>query len=270
MDKALRPDRFDCTPNTPTASKEFNHWIKTFENFVGVLPQENLDKLMVLTNFLSPTVYDLISECTSYQAATDILKNAYMKTTNEVFARHLLSIRKQQAGESVDEYLQVLKTLSKDCNFMAVSAEQHREQYIRDAFISGLQSNNIRQRLLENKTLDLKTMFDQSRTLDAAQKSMESYNPAMLHEPAVNALSSSSGSQTNKESELYLKKENDTKKCWNCGNASHAKMKCPARDSVCFNCGRKGHFSKVCRSTREPVQSASNKSTAAIHFPTIA
>ena len=54
-------------------------------------------------------------------------------------------IRKQQPGESLYE----------DCNFESVTAEQHKNEYIRDSFISGLQSNSIRQRLLENNTLDL-------------------------------------------------------------------------------------------------------------------
>ena len=39
----------------------------------------------------------------------------------------------------------------------------------------GLQSNSIRQKLLEHKTLDLKTMFDQTRALESAMRSSESY-----------------------------------------------------------------------------------------------
>ena len=58
-----------------------------------------------------------------------------------------------------------LKTLSKDCNFPSVTASKYREESIRDAFITGLRSPSIRQRLLENNTLDLKTMFGQARSL---------------------------------------------------------------------------------------------------------
>ncbi len=47
----------------------------------------------------------------------------------------------------------------------------NREEAIRDAFITGLLSNAIRQRLLKNKTLDLGSMFSQARALDSAQKS---------------------------------------------------------------------------------------------------
>ena len=49
-------------PIEPTAAKEFRHWIQTFEYYIEVLPQEGLDKLKILTNFVSPTVYDSAKE----------------------------------------------------------------------------------------------------------------------------------------------------------------------------------------------------------------
>ena len=94
------------------------------------------------------------------------LESHYVKPANEVFARHRLATRHQQTGETLDEYLSALKVLAKDCNFKTVTAKEHCDESIRDAFISGLLSPAIRQRLLENKTLDLATMFDQARTLE--------------------------------------------------------------------------------------------------------
>ena len=41
----------------------------------------------------------------------------------------------------------------KDCDFKTVSFEQYKTEMIRDAFINGLQSNQIHQRLLEIKLL---------------------------------------------------------------------------------------------------------------------
>ena len=113
------------------STKEFSHWFKTFQNFLSVLPmlqvfpQQNLEKLMILTNLLSPTVYKVINESSMYDDAVSVLISAYIKSTNEVFAQHLWSIRKQQPGESLDEFLQALKALSKDCNFKPATAEQH-------------------------------------------------------------------------------------------------------------------------------------------------
>ena len=62
-----------------------------------------------------------------------------------------------------------------DCNYAAVSAVQNREAAIRDAFIAGLSSGYIKQRLLEENTLELRTVFDKAQSLEDAQKNAESY-----------------------------------------------------------------------------------------------
>ena len=108
----------------------------------------------------------------------------YIKPTNELYARHILATRCQQSAETLDEYRQVLKTLSKDCNYQNVSSIEYREESVRDTFISGLTSGLIRQRLLENNTLDLKTMFDLARSLESAARSSEMY---MATPPSFNA-----------------------------------------------------------------------------------
>ena len=171
MDSLLKPESLDTDPNSSSASKEWTHWLKTFQNFMSVLPIEGLNKLCVLTNYVTPKIYESFAECATYDEAIQTLEALFVKPTNEIFARHLLATRCQHPGETLDEYLQsLLKTLSKDCNFKSVTAALHREESIRDAFISGLQSSLIRQRLLENKTLYLAAIFDQARSLYLAQQ----------------------------------------------------------------------------------------------------
>ena len=60
--------------------------------------------------------------------------------------------------------------LAKDCNFKKVSAAVYRDEAICDAFITGLLSNAIWQRLLEHKTLDLNSMLSQARALRLGTK----------------------------------------------------------------------------------------------------
>ena len=90
MEKALRPARFDVSPNTPSSSKDFTHWFKTFEYFLEVLPPDNLDKLRVLTNFVSQSMSMSMSmnnslECLAYESVIELLKGIYVIPTNEVF-----------------------------------------------------------------------------------------------------------------------------------------------------------------------------------------
>ena len=96
--------------------------------------------------------------------------------------------RKQEPGENVDQFYQQLLHLSKDCQFKAVTADDHRNEYIRDSFISGLTSIHIRQRLLENNTLTLQEALQQARSLESAQTHANSYvdsSKSTVPEPQV-------------------------------------------------------------------------------------
>ncbi|XP_020901303.1 uncharacterized protein LOC110239892 [Exaiptasia diaphana] len=266
IDKVLRPERFNADPSSAGASKSWIHWCRTFENFLAVLTEEDLDKFGVLTNFISPTVFEYVEGCTDYKSAIEALQNIYVKPTNEIYARHLLATRRQQAGESLDEYLQSLKTLSKECNFKPVTATEYRDEYIRDAFISGIQSNQIHQRLLENKTLHLKTMFDQARALDSAMRSSESYfapQPITTAAAAPEIVSQNQSNQSQNQSTLAA----TDPLCFFCGNSRHPRSKCPAKDATCNKCQKKGHFTKVCRGK---ASTKPNEVSAALWSPTLA
>ena len=53
---------------------------------------------------------------------------------------------------------------------------------IGDAFINGLLSNNIQKRLFESKTSDLESAFDQARSLDITQQSLNAYTQPLTTE----------------------------------------------------------------------------------------
>lgn len=109
MERLLKPERLDCDTNSPTAAQEWRHWLQTFKTFIAVLPQENLKKLGLLINFVSPKIYESISECTTYDDALTTLQSQFVKPTNEVFARHRLATRRQEPGESLDVCFRALK-----------------------------------------------------------------------------------------------------------------------------------------------------------------
>ena len=76
MEKVLRPERLDVSPNTVDAPRAWRHWLATFENFIESLqrPDENLDKLRILTNFVAPEIYELFSDFNNYDEAIAKLK----------------------------------------------------------------------------------------------------------------------------------------------------------------------------------------------------
>ena len=136
MAKFLKLSCLDIDPNSTTAAKEWKNWLRTFENFIQAecgTGEDAPDKLKFLVNCTSSTVFDFIEDCTTYEEAKQVLQGLYAKPKNEIFALYLLSTRRQQPGESLTEFFQELKKLSKDCNFEAVSAEKYREEMIKDS-----------------------------------------------------------------------------------------------------------------------------------------
>ena len=265
MDRFLRPERFDTAPDHQNAAKSWKHWLRTFETFtasaIDTSSTTGPSKLDLLINFLSPTLYDFIADSTEYNAAIDILKNIYVKPANEIFARHVLSTTKQEPGQPLDQFLQTLKTLSKDCNFKAVTAEENQDAAIRDAFISGLSSSQIRQRLLEKSTLKLKDAFDLARSLEMAEKHSQTYytNPVASVtdklQPITTSNDSDSKSSFHEDCACALSHfPSGSNKCFFCGYNRHPRQKCPALNAMCKGCGKKGHFQKVCQTTKRQAK----------------
>ena len=263
MEKVLRPAILKVDPCAPDATKIFRHWEKTFANFIESLNTQNQEtqtnKLAALINFVDASVYDLISDCTQYEEAIQTLRKTFDKKKNVIFARHLLATHKQEMGQPMDVYLQHLKNLAKDCQFEQVSAEQHREEAIRDAFISGLNSPNIRQRLLESKSLDLQTAYENARSLEMAEKQNQTYSQTS-HQ--LNATSEELPKDTNSteiSTDRVTASAQKQEKCWFCGFSRHPRSKCPARDAICKKCHKKGHYEKQCLSKSKKFSAATNQ-----------
>ena len=175
--KALKPTKFAVDPNSQDARRQWLHWHKSFTSYLaklGSVTEE--DKLNLLINHVDAAVYELFCEAVSFEAAIELLKEIYAKAPNPIFARYMLKCCKQQMGEPLDSFFQNLKKLSLDCDFKAVTDVVHRNEAVRDAFIAGIVSNNIRQRLLEERNQDLQAIFDKARSLEIAHKNSELFN----------------------------------------------------------------------------------------------
>ncbi|XP_068235600.1 uncharacterized protein [Palaemon carinicauda] len=236
MAKLLKPSRLDTDPSSSNAAKEWKHWHRIFTNFIEESGDAAPDKLRALVNCVSSSVYELIEDCSTFESAIAKLDSVYVKLPNEIFARHVLATRRQQSGESIDEFLRELHKLSKDCNFQPVTAEQYRQELVRDAFINGIASVFIRQRLLENKSLNLETAHSQARTLDLAQRSADAYAPPPV--PHTAALVPERQAQPTGDQQQHPTQEGgegsspggsavaaaylSKRKCYFCGNALHS------------------------------------------------
>ena len=244
----LRPVVFEVNPSATDAGIKWSHWRYTFINFLSEECTESTSdatKLKILVNHLSPDVYSYIQNCTNYDTAMTILNKTFLKPKNELHARHILSSRTQLSHESVRDYSRVLQQLSHDCEFKSVSAEQYRCDFIRDTFIAGIKSPQIRQRLLENYTLTLDETLNQAISLEMAEINSKSFqtspNYTMAIEHSFNKIIPETSVATTPRKRF----------CFFCGGNVHRRVKCPAVNETCQLCLKKGHFANVCRSNKK-------------------
>ena len=204
-----------------------------------------------MTSFFSHRKFKLliVADATEYDQASVMLRNAYHKSKNVTFARYLLVSRTRKSRESSKEFVHALKQLARDCEFRAVTADKYRDELTRDAFINGINSVGIRQRLLEEDELTIQNVINKSETLDRAQKQSAFYESKRTLQSASTTNDPESKNHGSVSMRITTKQQQQ-RKCYFCRGNIHpeGRNQCPAKDQICNNCGKTGHFKCVSKS----------------------
>ena len=160
----------------------------------------------------------------------------------------MLATAKQDTGESVDEFILRINKLSQDCDFTPVSAQEYKDDMIRDSFINGLSSNFIRQRLLENRTLTFTEAHEKACSIELAKLNCETYTCQDTSSRQMCALQKDeTKSKESNVSVIASKKQFRNFTCYFCGDSKwHPRSRCPAENEICDFCEKVGHYAKCC------------------------
>ncbi|CAH0722676.1 unnamed protein product, partial [Brenthis ino] len=258
LSRYLRPDKFDIEPDVADADEKWVHWKSTFESFLAEEITDDVPdslKRKLLVNHLSASIYKHIKTCSTYKDSMKLREDIYVKPKNTILARHILFNRKQRADETISDCIRALRLSAKDCKFEDVIAQEHEDQTIRSALISGLLSRRIREGLLENSKLTLAEALNQAVALETAEKDAVAIGISSTQLTAI-----SQGTSRDKESENLAAASSSrtfqaapttpppAKPCFFCGGSLHPRFRCPANKATCKKCSKKGHFASVCRS----------------------
>jgi len=268
--KCLQPEKLSIDPNSTLAEDEWNFWFKTFTNFVEAMPRgENaVDKLSVLTAYLTAPIYKLISKEATYEGAIAHLERLFVKPKNEIYARYMLAVARQSNNESIDAFVLRLNKLCQNCDFSSVDAQKYQDDMKRDSFISGISSSFIRQRLLENQTLSFAEAYEKARSFELAKLNNDTYlseennrastcavdiEACVVSPPNTNTLieENTSAVRTRPPSRKFV--------CFFCGdNKWHPRDRCPAKNKTCDFCAKVGHLAKCCLRKKESIKARSS------------
>ena len=171
----------------------------------------------------------------------------FARGRNVIYKRAKFNSRRQQDGETVDQFVTALHTLAENHSYGSL-----QEEMIRDRLVVGLRDMQVSMKLQLDPELTLKravtaacqseasTVSDtrsrsvSERRQSRVQKEITSKEEHITHPqppPIVNP----------KQPQTVHK---DT--CTRCGKSPlHSRQQCPAREAVCRKCSEKGHYQSV-------------------------
>ena len=242
--------------STPT---EWPHWIRRFERFrnaSGIAEKSEESQIDTLIYSMGDKADDILQSFNlseeaskSYKTVKERFDTHFVQKRNIIFERAKFNSRKQEPGESVDDFITDLHCLARYCNYGNL-----HEEMIRDRIVVGIRDNKLSQKMQLEPELTLKKAIDLARQCESVKKQQPTVRGQDTEQVAVAAIRKKYGRQQSKNpiSPSTHPALNHIHSCTRCGQSpKHDKRNCPAKDSICHKCHKKGHFKAVCRSKRE-------------------
>ena len=162
--------------------------------------------------------------------------------SNKVFFRYQFHKRQQSSEETFESFLTDLKNLVRDCGY----GQDIRDEMVRDRIVSGLFSDQVREKLLtKGDTLTLTSAIDIVTTHEITKQQMCTMTDRKSTPADIDAIQGSRFKTGYVQSNQAQIPNRNISSCLNCGG-SHAKGLCPAKGQTCNYCLKLNHYAKVC------------------------
>lgn len=228
-------------------------YVRLVEQFILLNDiKTELQVATLVTHVGAPTYQLMCDLCTpsnpenkSFEELVKLVKDHLEPQRSEIAERYTFRQRRQADGESIAAFLQNLKHLATYCNF-----GNELEVNIRDQFVSGLRSDEMRSRLFVEPCLSYKKAVELALSLEAAERhAAEAAAGVALSGGGGEGLTP--GAAAAGLHRVGARAPPDARRrrggsCWRCGRGAHSSNKCRYKSYVCDMCHEKGHLSGVC------------------------
>ncbi|KAJ1193371.1 hypothetical protein NDU88_002669 [Pleurodeles waltl] len=273
------PPLFLDSPGKPCM--KWKGWLRAFENYIvsidgkGYSPERKKSLLFGLLGKAGQEVFNSLpvyvnppgatAPLNEYQEAVKRLELQYAEECNIMVGRHKFALRKQEEGETIEEYIACLRVLAQDCEFAEMT-----DTYIRDQVVFYCHSKKVQERLLACRNPSLKEVMAIAK---AVERSMVSSKELASTSQASNVFYvQDRHKHAPKTPDRAASDRGGGRRplaCFRCGSRDHLadSRTCPALYKSCSKCRKMGHFAAVCKakkySTGMKVSSVSESDTDA-------
>ena len=210
------------------------------------------DTVPCLLSVMGPKTYGLLRTLMAPDKPKDktieqiyaILKDHLSPKPLTIAERFRFYKRDQKAGESVSDFITVIKRLAETCEF-----GDFLNTALRDKFVFGIANETIQKKLLTESNLTFQKGQNMAVAMDIAIR--DSQELAQSRTTSVHKVSSGERPTKQKTSPSKQQAYKNHKKCFRCGSEKHNPEKCFFKDKTCFKCDKKGHTKVMCKEKRK-------------------
>lgn len=186
-----------------------------------------------------------------YEKVIEKFDSFFQVRKNVIFERARFNRRKQQSGETAEEYIVALYDLTENCNYGDM-----KEEMIRDRLVVGIRDKTLSEKLQMDSKLTLETAKKTIRQKEAVHEQQQTLKGTGNAATPIDSVNGASVQKRPKfrgnprrrsDGQAPRKQQQTGEKCGRCGRERHSRDKCPAKDAQCHNCKRVGHYSAMCR-----------------------
>ncbi|CAG4992790.1 unnamed protein product [Colias eurytheme] len=226
---------------------------------IAVVGAETLDLIIDLC-------YPKKPEDLNFDEIVKKVRNHLIPKKCEIAERMSFRACKQEAGQSLNDFMARLKQMARNCNF---EGTKYLEENLRDQFVYGIRSDTIRFRLLTEETLTYARATEIALSLEAADRDSRAAAEPQGQAEAVHAVYGSrrrgpaeeraaaarggapggGGRPRGSSAGAGSRRQRSTAAgptCWRCAG-QHAPHLCSFSKVSCYVCGQRGHIAKVCK-----------------------
>ncbi|XP_053619708.1 uncharacterized protein K02A2.6-like [Plodia interpunctella] len=249
------------------SSKKWLAYIRRVEQFIALNEIKPELQVATLVTLVGGATYDLMCdlcapsnpESKSFGELVKIVGDHLEPKRSEIAERHVFRQRRQNVGEPLSEYLQALKHLASTCNFTTTL-----EENLRDQFVSGLASDDMRSRIFAEQKITYKKAIELALALEAAERHAQTSGgaatthtaasqeagaaraPEPVHRVAAGGRGQRAAAAERSSGEPPSSQPARSYNCWRCGRNHRAEM-CRFKNYSCDACGVKGHIKVMCK-----------------------
>lgn len=249
------PEKFDF--REPQA---WNNWFRRWQRYRNITEMNLRSEEMQINTLLyamgreSEDVLAALKltdeQSKSYDAIAAAFEKHFVPRTNVIYERAKFNQRRQEAHETVENFVADLHRMAERCQFGTL-----REEMIRDRLVVGLSDRLLSEKLQLNPDLTLDIAVTTARNTEAIKQQQKDLR-SLENENVDEVRTSTTGSRHRKG----RTPAQNHKPCKWCGKLQgHARTMCPASKTQCRNCGKMGHFASVCMSRRRQKSPDGNR-----------